>query len=88
MRSLLIATVLGSSTALASPCDTDGHPTGPITAALHDGGLGAAHRVCGRTEVGLGLGGVATIDLVNFYGHLAGGANLEGSVMEQLHLIP
>lgn len=57
----------------------DGMPTGPVISSTLDGNLGNAHRFCGRSEVGLGLGGLLLIDRPNFYGHLAAGGKLDGS---------
>jgi len=85
---LLHSAVLGAAVllltqpALADPCAGfgDGMPTGPVTAGLLDGDLGTAHRVCGRSEVGLDAGGLLLVDMPEFYGHLSAGATLDGSL--------
>jgi hypothetical protein len=63
------------------PCDryAYGMPTGPVQAGLLEGELGRAHRVCGRSEVGLDAGGLLLVDLPAFYGRLAAGIRLDGS---------
>ena len=68
--------------ASADPCAyaADGMPTGPVVAGLLDGDLGTAHRVCGRTEVGVGGGGALLVDLPNFYGHLSAGLSVDASL--------
>lgn len=70
------------SAALAGPCDiaADGMPIGPVTAPVRDGFMATPRRLCARTEFGAGIDGRATIDLANFYGYVAGGLVLDGSV--------
>lgn len=67
----------------AGPCEeaADGMPTGPVVVGLFDGNLGAAHRACGRNEVGLDVGALLLVDMPNFYGRLSAGGTLDGSVM-------
>lgn len=73
--------------AWADPCattDSSGFatgpiPTGPVPVGYLDGDLGVAHRLCGRTEVSLGAGGLAVVDTANFYGHIVAGGTLSGS---------
>jgi hypothetical protein len=73
--------LLLSGLAYAGPCDLPdtGVATGAVTAALYDGDLGVARRVCGRTEVALEGGGLAVVDTANFYGHIVAGGTVEGS---------
>lgn len=73
--------VLGPRSAAADPCRAFryGMPTGPVLAPLLDGGLGRAHRVCGRSEIAVRGGGLLAIDKPNFYGRVTAGLNLEGS---------
>lgn len=72
---------LGPRSAGADPCRAFryGMPTGPVLAPLLDGGLGRAHRVCGRSEVAVRGGGLLAIDKPDFYGRVTAGLNLEGS---------
>jgi hypothetical protein len=78
---LLGLAALAPATASADPCQhfNYGMPTGPVVAPLLDGGLGRAHRVCGRSEVALRGGGLILIDRPNFYGRVSAGLTLEGS---------
>lgn len=80
---ILAIAVLVPGEGLAGPCDEagDGMPTGPVVAGLFDGNLGAAHRACGRNEVGLDAGGMLLVDMPNFYGRLSAGGSLDGSAM-------
>ena len=85
VRLVALAVALAASvpgTAQCDPCEyaADGMPTGPVVAGLLDGDLGTAHRVCGRTEVGVGAGGALLVDLPNFYGHLSAGLTLDASL--------
>ncbi|MCP4867412.1 MAG: hypothetical protein GY898_01675 [Proteobacteria bacterium] len=79
---LLLAVALLPTAALADgACDesTWGLPTGPVRAGLLEGELGAAHRVCGRSEIALDGGGLLLVDLPNFYGRLAAAIRIDGS---------
>lgn len=60
------------SVALASPCEQlpDGLPDGTLTPWLVDGGLGRAHPVCARDELGVGAQAYLVADTANFYGHI------------------
>ena len=80
---LMLCLALGPASAGAGPCEDagDGMPTGPVIAGLLDGNLGAAHRACGRNEVGLDVGGLLLVDMPNFYGRLSAGGSLDGSAM-------
>lgn len=86
MSRLLSILVLASALALPSvasadgPCDMHlfGKATGPVQAGLSEGGLGQAHRVCGRSEVGLDLGGLLLVDLP-FFARLAAQVRIDGS---------
>jgi len=75
---------------LAGVCDdvTWGQATGPVALGLLEGGLGEGHRACGRTEAGVGAGGMLVVDLPNFYGRLSADMRLRGSfaVTERLEL--
>ena len=78
---LLAALLVAPGTARADgPCDDHayGLPSGPVTSGLLDGDLGRAHRVCGRSEIGLDAGGKLLIDLP-FFGYLSAGVRLDGS---------
>lgn len=81
-RVLLATALLLPTTAWADPCTLmgDGMPTGPVDPTFHDGDLGAARRGCLRSEVGIGVGGRLTVETANFYGYIAGGLQLDGSV--------
>jgi len=69
-----------SGVARADPCaDLDGMPEGPMTAAIRPGGLGAAHRVCARSESGIGVSGLLLADTANFYGHIVAAVKMDGS---------
>jgi hypothetical protein len=78
-----------------SPCEPDGGlAAGPTAAALWDGGLGLAHRVCPRTEAGLAPRALLLVDTPNFYGQIVATAALDASVAADdrtevwLHLEP
>ena len=79
--SLLAGALSLPASASAAPCDQHayGLPTGPVQAGLNEGSLGTAHRVCGRSEVGLDFGAMLLVDLPNFYGRLGAGLRLDGS---------
>jgi hypothetical protein len=78
---LALAALLAPADARADPCRAFAHGmgTGPVVAPLLDGGLGRAHRVCGRSEVALRGGGLILVDTPNFYGRVSAGLTLEGS---------
>ena len=59
--------------------DTTAFATGPVALTYEDAELGAPHRLCPRTEVGLLPGGQAIVEATNFYGHIVAGATLHGS---------
>lgn len=63
-------------------CDTwnDGVAQGPVEAGLVDGDLGAAHRMCPRTSVGLAPTAYAIIEPENLYGRIVATATLSGSL--------
>lgn len=63
-------------------CDTwnDGVAQGPVEAGLADGDLGAAHRLCPRTSVGLAPTAYAIVEPENLYGRIVATATLNGSV--------
>jgi hypothetical protein len=65
---------------LANPCMAlrDGMPDGPAGTFLYDGGLGMAHPICPRNEVGFGAGAYLLADTANFYGHIVASGNLGG----------
>jgi len=66
--------------AWADPCaDLDGMPDGPVVAGLFNGDLLSAHRVCGRSEVGLFGSAYLLADTANFYGHIIASGILDGS---------
>lgn len=66
--------------AYADPCEgLDGLAEGPVAVGVRPGELGRAHRVCGRSEVALGGSAYLLADAANFYGHLVGTADLDGS---------
>lgn len=78
---LLLAALLLPGAALADPCaDWGGLAEGPTVAGLMNGDLGRAHRVCGRTEAGLTAGAYLLAEPDDFYGHIVGGATLDGSL--------
>lgn len=88
MRKLLLLAVVGiglgaalPTPALAGVCDelSWGQGTGPVAMGLLEGGLGEGHRACGRSEVGLGAGGLLLVDLPNFFGRLSADLRLRGS---------
>ena len=80
--SALLVTLFVSVPAHANPCGDvgDGMPTGPVTGGLLDGNLGAGHRFCGRSEVGLGGAGLLLVDFPAFYGRLSAGTALDASL--------
>lgn len=66
--------------ALADPCaGTAGLGAGPVQAPLLDGQHGMGRRVCPRTEVGVGGGGLLLIDTPDFYGQIRAAAEVWGS---------
>ena len=67
---------------------TDGVAQGPVEAGLVDGDLGAAHRVCPITSVGLTPTAYAIIEPENLYGRILATGTLTGSwaVSEKLEL--
>ena len=81
LMALAVSVVPGPGRAQTCAEAGDGMPTGPVIVGLHDGNLGAAHRACGRTEVGLDVGGLLLVDRPNFYGRLSAGGTLDGSLM-------
>lgn len=68
--------------AAASPCEEGGLAEGPVAVGLLDGQLGAAHRLCPRTELGLGGGAFLLDDTVNnnIYGQILLQGVVDGSV--------
>ncbi len=54
--------------------------SGPAVSALEEGGLGRAHRTCGRSEVALAIDAMLAVDLANFYADIVAAGVLEGSV--------
>lgn len=71
------------ASASAAVCDevTWGQATGPVALGILEGGLGEGHRACGRTEAGIGAGGMLIVDLANFYGRLSADMRVRGSWM-------
>ncbi|HHO52890.1 MAG TPA: hypothetical protein ENK18_18950 [Deltaproteobacteria bacterium] len=57
-----------------------GLPTGPVHAALLDGGLGRARRACPRTELAVAPRALLLVDTPNFYGHVVAGLSLDGAL--------
>lgn len=80
MMPLLLALV--APVAHAAPCEllVDGMPDGPVPASFYDGGLGRAHAVCPRSEVGIGGSGYLVSDAANFYGHIVASGVLDARV--------
>lgn len=90
---LLLAGLLSlafSNPVFGGVCDdvTWGQATGPVALGLLEGGLGEGHRACGRSEAGIGAGGMLVVDLPNFYGRLSADVRLRGSfaVTDRLEL--
>lgn len=81
----LIAVVLIGAVELEASaqevCDVErlSMPVGPLSVTLLDGRLGAARRVCPRTEVVLAGDLYLAADLANFYGNIHASAVLAGS---------
>lgn len=68
------------ASAYAGLCYTfDGMAEGPTGAGFRDGDLGEARRLCPRSELGFGGGGLLVVDTPNFYGHLVAGGTVWGS---------
>lgn len=68
------------TSAFAGLCSTtDGMAEGPTGAGFRDGDLGEARRLCPRSEVGFGGGGLLVVDTPNFYGHVVAGGAVWGS---------
>lgn len=66
--------------ALSSASGLPGLPTGPVSAALLDGGLGSARRACPRTELAIAPRALLLVDTPNFYGHIVAGLQLDGAL--------
>jgi len=79
---LLVAASLAlpASAQADGPCDAHafGKPTGPVQAGTNEGGLGLAHRVCGRSEVALDVGALLLVDLP-FFARLGAQVRIDGS---------
>ncbi len=78
--SLAALALAWSGAALADPCaELDGMAEGPVAVGIRPGELGRAHRVCGRSELALGGSAYLLADAPNFYGHIVGTVDLDGS---------
>ena len=62
-------------------CDawTDGVAQGPVEAGFVDGDLGAAHRLCPQTSLGLAPTAYAIVEPENLYGRILATGTLTGS---------
>lgn len=65
---------------MSDVCIEQALPDGPVAAATQPGDLGAARRVCPRTEAALSGGALLVADTAHFYGHIVAGGHLAGSV--------
>lgn len=78
---LALATALASERAPPHACarTLGGLAEGPSSVGIRPGELGRAHRVCARSEMAFAGTAYLLADAPNFYGHLVGVGELEGS---------
>lgn len=81
MSWVIVASALASDRGPAKACarDLGGLAEGPSSVGIRPGELGRAHRVCARSEMAFAGAASLLADAPNFYGHLVGVGELEGS---------